>query len=219
MSAEFVHNAILKTIRGNTTLSNDFSGALTGTASSTGAAVTGTSTLFTTELAVGKYIGTPTKGFRKITVITDNTHLTVESAFDTALSGDTIKVSNIFKGMPRNLDITKVGKAVSVVFRASTDIPVEEGRAPVGMRVRAMYGFSVVVAFFDPDDERAEQRKSEYDQLLRNIVDNNMNFGEPTIIANTSVGDSMSVQHPDLESLYYLTMPVVCFKTETMGSR
>lgn len=219
MSAEFVQNAILKTFRSNATLSNDFSSALTGTASSVGAAVTGVGTLFTTELTVGRYIGNVAKGFRRITAIADALHLTVASAFDSDLSGDAVRESHIYKGMTRNLDISKVGKAISVVFRAATDIPVEEGRAPVGMRVRAMYGFSVVAVFFEPDDEKAEQRKSEYDKLLRDIVDNNMNFGEATIIGNTSVGDSMSVQHPDMESLYYLTMPVVCFKTETMGSR
>ena len=61
--------------------------ALTGTASSTGTAVTGSGTAFTTELVVGDVISNNAGDeFREVTAIADNTNLTVDSAFTTALS-------------------------------------------------------------------------------------------------------------------------------------
>lgn len=65
----------------------------TGTVSNTGAAVTGTGTLFETEFTVGDYIqfgniyGDIDVDPKQITVITDDTHLTVASAFSSDQSG------------------------------------------------------------------------------------------------------------------------------------
>lgn len=67
---------------------------LTGTASSSGTAVTGSGTAFTTELVVGDVIGNTTNGYRRVTAITDATHLTVDVAFDIALSGSTLYLSD-----------------------------------------------------------------------------------------------------------------------------
>lgn len=67
---------------------------LTGTSSSSSTAVTGSGTAFTTELVVGDVIGTVANGFRRVTAITDATHLTVDVAFDVALSGTTVQLSD-----------------------------------------------------------------------------------------------------------------------------
>ena len=61
----------------------------TGTISSSGTAITGVGTAFTTEFEVGDYI--QEKGsdqIAKITVITDNTNMTVDTTFSPAASGD-----------------------------------------------------------------------------------------------------------------------------------
>lgn len=66
--------------------------ALTGTLAKNGTtAVVGTSTLFTSELSVGQVILIPgtANEVRVVTVITDNTHLTVGSAFVNTSSGQT----------------------------------------------------------------------------------------------------------------------------------
>lgn len=61
----------------------------TGTISSTGTAITGVGTLFESEFQVGEYI--QEKGnnqIAKITVITDDTNMTVDTTFSPAASGD-----------------------------------------------------------------------------------------------------------------------------------
>lgn len=68
--------------------------ALTGTSSSSGTAVTGSGTAFTTELVIGNIIGNPDSGYRRVISITDATHLTVDSAFDPDLTSDAINKDN-----------------------------------------------------------------------------------------------------------------------------
>lgn len=65
---------------------------LTGTASSSSTTVTGTSTLFTTELRVGSTIIVGTQ-VRTVTAIASNTSLTTSTAFNPALSGATLTKS------------------------------------------------------------------------------------------------------------------------------
>jgi hypothetical protein len=69
-------------------------GALTGTHASSTTAVTGTTSLYTTELVVGDVIGSFANGWRRVVSITDATHLTVDAAFDPALSASTIEKYN-----------------------------------------------------------------------------------------------------------------------------
>lgn len=64
--------------------------ALSGTVSSTGTAVTGSSTFFTTELVVGSIIGTATSGYRTVTVITSAIALTVDAAWSPDLAASTV---------------------------------------------------------------------------------------------------------------------------------
>lgn len=70
---------------------NAFKRTLSGTVSTTGTAVTGSSTQFVNETSVGTYIKDPLSGEeRKITVITSATAATIESAFTTNLSSATV---------------------------------------------------------------------------------------------------------------------------------
>ena len=64
--------------------------ASTGTISSSGTAITGVGTSFTTEYAVGDFIREDGNNqVARVTVITDNTNMTVDSTFSPAASGDT----------------------------------------------------------------------------------------------------------------------------------
>lgn len=67
--------------------------ALTGTSTSSGTAVTGTTTAFDTELVIGDVIGNAVSGYRRVISITDATHLAVDSAFNPELSAATISKS------------------------------------------------------------------------------------------------------------------------------
>lgn len=72
----------------------------TGTVSTSGTAVTGVGTSFTTQLAVNVTIIINSQA-RIITVITDNTHLTLDVALSGNVSGQTfqypIQMTNITK--------------------------------------------------------------------------------------------------------------------------
>ena len=80
--------------------------SLTGTASSSGTAVTGTGTMFTTELREGDAIrdngGTE---FRTVKSIASNTALTLDAQFTTALSGATL-VAATYTEIPQANSLT-----------------------------------------------------------------------------------------------------------------
>lgn len=86
--------------------STGVSSSLTGTASSSGTTVTGTSTMFTSELRTGDAIrdnaGTE---FRTVATITSDTVLVLDSAFTTALSGATL-VAATFTEIPQVNSLT-----------------------------------------------------------------------------------------------------------------
>ena len=73
----------------------------TGTISSTGTAVTGSSTNFTGQLAVNKLISVGLQT-RRVTNIGDNTHLTIDSAFLPDVSGSTF----IYRPSPNTTSTT-----------------------------------------------------------------------------------------------------------------
>lgn len=64
---------------------------ITGTVSSSGTALTGSGTLFQTELVVGQMVYEPVKrGIRKIASISSNTAATLDFAFNASLPGGTL---------------------------------------------------------------------------------------------------------------------------------
>lgn len=214
MSVQTVQNAVLNLLQKNTALDAEFTTALTGTASSSGVDVTGVGTVFDTELSVNDYIGMPAKGYRKVAVITSSTALKVESAFDNDLSSEAIKKTQIQKGLGKNVNLTEVGKLLRISFVASSDV---DDTAP-GKRVRAVYGFVVVVGFYETDEISAEERKSTYDQLIRNAIDNDPTFGG-VCLGITQMGRMQVAESPDVDGVYYGVLPLICFKHETRGAR
>lgn len=117
--------------------------ALTGTASSTGSAVTGVATLFTTEIELGNVIGNQTSGYRTVAAIADATHLTLDSAFDVDLAGATIEkqafgqtvavtAADIIEWVPPfTFEPTRDEKERSVINRSFDDIEPVSGSETV----------------------------------------------------------------------------------------
>lgn len=84
-------NAIVTGI--STTFTTSFgSRAASGTSSSSGGTLTGTSSKFLTEVAIGDLIGTVSKGFFQVTAIASDTSLTLVSTPGSAFSSDSMLV-------------------------------------------------------------------------------------------------------------------------------
>lgn len=214
MSIATVHNAILNQFQRDTAIRAHFYSALTGTASSSTVNVTGVSTLFTTQLKVGDYIGNITKGYRKVKTITNATALVVKSAFDAPLAAEAIEIIHIRKGMPDELNLSEVGKTLRVVFNssASSDKEVPNTKAAVH------YGFIIVVGFKEEDEDEAEDRKSIYEKILNDNVDTNPNFGG-VVIGTTDLGQMKFASNPYVEGMYLGAVPLVVTRHETRGNR
>ena len=65
--------------------------AVSGTITSSSTSVTGTNTLFLSQVAVGDLIGNSTNGFYRVTSITSNTSLMLASAPSPAFAGSTFE--------------------------------------------------------------------------------------------------------------------------------
>lgn len=222
MSLETIQDAIIGQFRNNAALDTEFSTELTGTVTSSSTSVVGVGTLFTPELIVGDYIGNPTNGYRKVTVITDTLNLTIESSFDNEFSAEAIKRSQITKGMKKNINLTKWGNALSVIAVKSKDIDMEAAKTlklSVSLqRIWVMYGLLIVTSFYDEDSESSETRKSNYEKLPKDSIDSDYSFGG-VCQGNTSIGETIFIESPDIEGIYYGTTPIVCYRRENSGAR
>lgn len=122
--------------------------------------------------------------------------------------------SNIKKGSPDELDLTSVGKTLRIIFTASSD-----GESGLSYnKVRAIYGFLIIVAFYEPNEETAEDRKADYDKMIRDWIDNDLSFGG-VVFETTQVGKMQYAESPDSKGIYYGVIPVVCEKYEQTGNR
>lgn len=97
---------------------------LSGTLSSSSTTVTGTSTKFLTEVAVGDLIGNSTRGYSRVTAIASDTSLTIVAAFPaSSASGDTMKT---FYGVTIWIGSTGTDKRmVNTISAAGTAIVVD----------------------------------------------------------------------------------------------
>lgn len=121
--------------------------SLTGTASSSGTTVTGTGTMFTTELRKGDAIrdnaGTE---FRTVKTITSNTVLVLDSQFTTALSGATL-VAATYTEVPQCTSLTGLSGERSEVEVSSWSSGIDR-KFILGRRDP---GSAEVPLFFDPE--------------------------------------------------------------------
>lgn len=223
MGLEIIQDAIIDQFRTDTTLDTEFSTELTGTVTSESTtAVVGVGTLFNTELVVGDYIGNPTNGYKKVTAITDALNLIIESAFTIGFSAATIQRSQITKGMKKNVDLTLWGRALSVISVKSKDLDMEAAKnlnmSIGGQRQWVLYGYLIVVSFYDEDSESSETRKSNYEKWPKNSIESDYSFGG-ACSGNTAIGETVFIESPDIEGIYYGTTPFVCYRRETAGAR
>lgn len=221
MSIAIVHNTLLDIFQKDTALNAEFASALTGTASSSTTTVTGVNTLFTTEVAVDDYIGTPTKGYRRVMSITSNLSLNVEAAFDSALATEAIKKTRIGKGFSDNDGTGSAGKILRILFNSSADLDHdmarELGLANSGAKVYAVYGFFIIVGFTEPNAINADTRKAAYDKMVRDVIDNHMDVNG-LCVGITKMDRLLIFKRPNT-NLYFGDMSLTVFKSETRGAR
>lgn len=222
MSITIVQNALLDIFQKNAEINTEFATSLTGTASSSGVNVTGSNTVFNTELAVNDYIGNVAKGYRRVIEITDATHLIVDLAFDSPLDAETIKRIEVKKGLPKNEDLSKEGKVLRVGFIASMDLDEEASRS-IGLsighsKVWAVYAFLISFGFNEPNEIVADERKGSYDKMIRDIIDNNMTVNG-LCLGITEMGKLTIVESPATIGTYFGIMTLTCYIKETRGNR
>jgi hypothetical protein len=177
--------------------------------------VVGSGTTFSSHLKVGDYIGNTTSGYRKITEITDDENLKVSAAFDVALDNSSFKRTNIRKGFTKNLNLTEVGAAMRLAFITAAESDVD---CP-SQKVRAGYGFYIVIEFSDPDPDTAEDRIGSYDKAIRDCVDNDPTFGDNSIRGTTDTGQLKYAENPFSDGLYYGIIPFIVEAYEVRGNR
>ena len=117
---------IAKTVKRNQ-LVRFYNGTLTGTITSTGNSVTGTSTTFDADIKVGNYIRANGQT-RKVTAKSSNTALSLETAFNPDVSANTFEIVHPYgfnMGVPDVFKINRVSKTGSAnddVNTAGSDI-------------------------------------------------------------------------------------------------
>ncbi len=209
-----VQRSILDVLQKNTGLDSEFSDALTGTLTSAGTSISGSGTMFASEVMVGDYIGNTTSGYRIVSGIASDTELTVESAFDVEMVGSTTKITQIRKGLPKDEKITKIGKSLRLVSTATSEYDKEVPNRKVG----AVYVFLLAIIFTDTDENSLEDRKAFYDKSVRNVIDMNPTFNG-AVIGTTSLGQMIFTEHPLNPNINYAFAQLVVTRHETRGSR
>lgn len=131
---------------------------------------------------------------------------------DTALS--TEFGSEIKKGFEKELALSKIGKAMRVSFVSSGEVSTGLSNS----RVLAIYGFNIGIGFYDPDPVSAEDRKSEYDKMLRDWVDSDLSFGG-VCLELSSLGTMGFTEDEFGDGYYFGTVPLICQKYEQTGNR
>jgi hypothetical protein len=113
---------------------------LTGTIDATGTSVTGTSTLFTTELRQWDYIQVGSE-FRKVLAITSDTALTLESAFTVDPSSATYKkFTTIWLGNTGEVELIDEEKYSPIKFIQKGDVDADNVCTGYDASIKVMLG-------------------------------------------------------------------------------
>ena len=216
MSAEAIQAAIIQQLRNNTDVSAEFNTALTGTLTftQTSSAVTGTNTLFTTELKVGDYIRAATSStWYRVASIATNTSLTLSTNFAGATeTGVTSKTSNISKGMGRNFIFKDDSRGIRVY------LPIENWSIttlPNNKKQDVVCPFLLFIMFYEPDEDTGEQRKTSYNQMIRKALTADLLLGGT--VYDSRIGDTRYYFHPMIEGSYYMVIPFTTKKKENLS--
>jgi len=101
----------------------------TGAVYSNGVFVTGTGTLFSTELQVGGYIiNTDTTEFRKVTSVTSDTTCVIEAPFTSGLSNNDCIYIPAKKAAPTAIKILPNSGSNGIYNRSGSSVPVANGQ-------------------------------------------------------------------------------------------
>lgn len=151
--------AEISTVIGRFEKSTGVGSSLTGTASSSGTALTGTGTMFTSELRAGDAIrdnaGTE---FRTIKSITDNTNAVLDSQFTTALSGATL-VAATYTEIPQCNSLTGLSGERSEIEVSSWSTGIDR-KFLLGRRDP---GTAEIPFYFDPETASHTALKTDQD--------------------------------------------------------
>jgi hypothetical protein len=214
VAALTISNEIISAFRNNATCSALFANPLTGTITTLNTTVTGTGTLFTTELEVGQVIGTIVNGFRRIVSITDDIELEVEDDFDVDFTDEAFIRTNIDAGMDNNIDVGVLGSFMGITFVSSDVMPMETTNA----RTFVKYCFVLSIGFMEPDSRLLEIRKSDYDAAINNVIDIDPTFNN-TVIGTTEPGEFQFMEHPNVHGYCMGMMALETIRREIRGQR
>ncbi len=224
MSSSTVRDTVLDIFQKSSTFNTEFAKALTGKASSIGTTISGdVDTLFTSELKIDDYVGNIAKGYRRITAITDDTETEVDKAFDSVLDAESIYKIDIKKGIAKVEHISEVGRILGIAFISSSDLSLEasrrQGLAGTGQRVNTIYGLLITISFLEPNYILADERKTGYDKMIRDLIDDNLTLNN-TCVGITEMGQLNFFEQVDMQGAYFGTMPLICYESQVVrGNR
>lgn len=211
MSLATVQNGLIDFMRNDTQLGTIFSQAQTGVIESSGTAVVGTSTSFS-SLEVGEFIGDQTHGYRRVASITDEVHLTVDSAFVTPFNDEAFNRSLIVKGMRKEMGLAKYGRMMCI-----ETLQIDQFDNDMTSTVMAAYQFLLACGFMEVDEEAAENMKSDFDKYIRDMVDSRPTLGG-LVIGTSFIGKVRFMQSADFNTWYAYTT-LILLRSETRGNR
>jgi len=230
VSAKTIQDAIIKQLRNDADVFNEFGNTLTGTLTFTqgSAIVTGSGTSFSTELQSRNDLGDLlVKGgairaqgsseWYKVKSVESDTQLTLASNFDEPDISATGEHVYIRKGMPRNFNYIEDGMGIflylSKVNLASETLPHK--------KQMAIYPFMLSALFYDDDDESAEERKTDYVLVVRRAIERNLELSASLppgeTIIDLTIYDPRFYLHAQVEGGYYFQFPLAVRAREPVG--
>jgi hypothetical protein len=135
--------------------------------------------------------------------------------------------AEIKKGFGKHVtNWAEVGRFLRIAFDGEVDVEQKIGKqaagAPLGgqqvQKIRVAYAFWITVGFIEPDVEEAEDRKTTYPKLIKDVIDVNMTISG-TCIGITDMGELNFMEIPDSNGYYVGIMGVQCTRDEIRGQR
>jgi hypothetical protein len=87
--------------------------------------------------------------------------------------------------------------------------------APAPTNVQRLANINIVTAYFETDEEAAEDIKSNHDAWVRNAIVQDLSFGG-TCLENTLIGRTLFLVPENISNLYFVVVPVFCQRRESL---
>ena len=124
--------------------------------------------------------------------------------------------ADILKGITKLNSISTTGVVLKVGFVSSDEL--ESAEELSGTTTRAIYGFLVSAGFYEPDTAKADERKEEYDRIIRNAIDKDRSFGG-VALETTQMMMMTFAEISESDGFYVGIMPLITEKFELIGNR